>query len=101
MMSKQYDSYEQEELIAIFSAMLRAPTQDGGKKRAAGLKPCWKDDDSHEDHFWNHLNAWAVGETVDKDSGAHPLQHAAWRLLALAYQENVAIADESYTQYEA
>ncbi len=30
---------------------------------------------------------WKQGELHDKDSGAHPLVHAAWRCLAIACSE--------------
>jgi hypothetical protein len=85
-----YDSSEQEDIIEIFSEMLRAATGDGGKKRAAGLKPSWKVDPSHEAAIFSHLSKWKHGEKSDPDSGAHPLVHLAWRALAVAWQETHA-----------
>lgn len=81
-------SEEQTEIINLFSAMLRSVTADGGRKRAAGLKPLWKVDQSHERAIFSHLAKWKRGERVDADSGAHPLVHLAWRALAIAYQES-------------
>lgn len=80
-------THEQREILAIFTEMLRWPTADGGKKRAAGTKPNWKLDDSHEDAAWRHLHRKLDGDIYDEDSGAHAYIHAAWRLLAVAYQE--------------
>lgn len=84
--STSYDPTEQDEVQAIFSDMLRKATGDGGRKRAAGEKPSWKVDE-HVTHIFSHLGKWANGECADPDSGAHPLVHAAWRCLAVAYQE--------------
>jgi hypothetical protein len=67
--------------------MLWAATKDGGKKRAAGLKPPWYADDTHEGAIYSHLAKWKRGEKKDADSGSHPLVHLAWRALAIAYQE--------------
>lgn len=67
--------------------LLAVPTGDGGNKRAAGLKPLWKDDDTHADAAVRHWTRWRDGERVDPDSGCHPLVHTAWRCLAVAYQE--------------
>ncbi len=78
---------EQHEVMSIFYDMLAGPTGDGGKKRAAGIKPSWKVDDSHEAAMWSHINKWKHGEKADADSGAHPLVHLAWRALAIAWQE--------------
>lgn len=82
-----YDPAEQTEILAIFSDMLKAATGDGGKKRAAGLKPSWKVDPSHLPAIFSHLNKYMHGELIDEDSGAHPLVHLAWRALAIAYQD--------------
>lgn len=68
--------------------MLSSATKDGGKKRASGAKVSWKIDPEHEAAIFSHLSAWKHGVKVDKDSGAHPLVHLAWRALAVAYQEN-------------
>ena len=78
---------EQREILALFTEMLRLPTADGGKKRAAGTKPHWKSDDSHEDAAWRHARRKLDGDVYDEDSGAHAYIHAAWRFLAVAYQE--------------
>jgi hypothetical protein len=78
---------EQHEVLSIFYDMLAGPTGDGGKKRAAGEKPSWKVDTSHEAAMWSHISKWKHGEKVDADSGAHPLVHLAWRALAIAWQE--------------
>lgn len=79
---------EQAEVLGLFMDMLKLPTGDGGIKRAAGLKPCWKDDTSHEAAIFSHLNKWKHGEKKDATSGAHPLVHLAWRALAIAWQES-------------
>lgn len=81
---------EQAEILVIFTDMLRAVTADGGSKRAAGLKPSWKIDPSHEAAIFSHLNKWKHGETIDPDSGVHTLIHLAWRALAIAWQETHA-----------
>lgn len=78
---------ERTALMEEFESMLWAVTGDGGKKRAAGAKPPWWRDDSHEAAIFSHLNKWKHGEKVDKDSGQHPLVHMAWRALAIAWQE--------------
>lgn len=78
---------EAEAVIEEFTRMLRQVTGDGAKKRAAGTKPPWWRDESHLPAVFSHLNKWYHGERVDADSGQHPLVHAAWRLLAIAYQE--------------
>jgi len=82
-----YDSNEQRIVIDTFANMLDAATKDGGRKRAAGIKPPWWEDQSHEAAIYSHLNKWKHGEKADKDSGAHPLVHLAWRALAIAYIE--------------
>lgn len=82
---------EQAEVLGWFNEMLRSVTADGGRKRAAGTKPSWKVDASHEPAIFSHLNKWKHGEKVDKDSGVHPLVHMAWRALAIAWQETQAI----------
>lgn len=82
-----YDEAEQNEITNIFAEMLDACTKDGGRKRAAGEKVDWRIDKSHEGAVFSHITKWKRGEKVDPDSGQHPLQHAAWRLLAIAYQE--------------
>lgn len=78
---------EQEDLIARFTEELRKPTGDGAKKRSLGSKPPWYEDDTHMGAVFSHLTKYFRSETVDPDSGAHPLVHAAWRLLAIACKE--------------
>jgi hypothetical protein len=87
MITEAYDASEQKLLLEVFSSMLDAATKDGGAKRVAGIKPPWWRDPDHEPAIFSHLNKWKHGEIVDKDSGAHPLVHLAWRALAIAYQE--------------
>ena len=82
-----YDPSEQDELLDIFHEMLKGPTRDGGSKRAAGHKVPWKQDPSHLPAVFSHLNRYMHGEKADPDSGVHPLIHAAWRCLAIAWQE--------------
>ena len=76
---------EQCEVLGTFNELLSAATGDGGAKRAAGTKPSWKADTSHKDAALRHLDP--ARERYDEDSGAHKLVHAAWRLLAVAWQE--------------
>ena len=95
-----YDPSEQQDIADAFAKLLKACTVDGGKKRAAGEKDPWDLDTTHEEHFWNHIAKWKRGELVDPDSGAHPLQHAAWRLLAIAYQETHTLDEELAEQWE-
>lgn len=82
-----YDPKEQDIILEVFASLLRSATSDGGVKRARGEKPPWWIDPAHEPAIYSHLNKWKHGERVDKDSGAHPLVHLAWRALAIAYQE--------------
>ena len=82
-----YDPLEQEEIIVTFAEMLRAPTADGGRKREAGTKVPWTVDSEHREKMYKHLRRWESGETVDAESGAHPLVHTAWRALAIAWRE--------------
>jgi hypothetical protein len=82
-----YDPKEQVIILATFCDMLATVTRDGGAKRAAGTKPPWWYDGSHEAALFSHLNRWKHGEKKDPDSGAHPLVHLAFRALAIAYQE--------------
>lgn len=79
---------EQAEVLGYFALMLTSVSKDGGRKRAAGLKPSWKIDKSHVPAMFSHLNKWFHGERADKDSGVHPLIHLAWRALAVAWQES-------------
>lgn len=78
---------EQNEIIGAFAELLAGPTGDGARKRAAGLKAHWKVDAGHYAAAARHWDRWLAGETVDPDSGCHPLVHTAWRCLAIAYQE--------------
>ena len=83
----RFKSYEQEDVLRRFTEELRKPTGDGGQKRIRNEKPPWFLDKTHEAAVFSHLMKWKRGELVDPDSGAHPLVHAAWRLLAIACQE--------------
>lgn len=78
---------ERTDILARFTAELAKATGDGSRKRQAGTKPPWYDDDSHEAAVFSHLMKWKRGDTIDPDSGAHTLVHAAWRLLAIALKE--------------
>lgn len=89
---------EQRELLQIFVTLLSEVSKDGGKKRAAGTKPSWKYDGSHEAAIFSHLNKWKHGELNDPDSGVHPLVHMAWRALAIAWQETHRVADATANQ---
>lgn len=70
-----------------FVNLLSFGTGDGANKRRSGEKVSWKVDDGHEAAMYRHLERWVNGETVDRDSGAHPLVHTAWRCLAQAWRE--------------
>lgn len=85
--SEIYWADERATIQKIFSKMLSACTADGSVKRRRGEKPPWYRDPSHEAAVFSHLNKWKHGEKVDSVSGQHPLVHAAWRCLAIAYQE--------------
>lgn len=80
-------SMEQAEVLREFGKMLAQTSRDGGAKRRAGTKPSWKVDPSHLPAVFSHINKWFHGERSDADSGQHPFVHAAWRLLAIAWQE--------------
>ena len=88
-----YDAAEQGVVLRVFRGMLSDVTADGGRKRKSGTKPPWWRDDSHEAAIFSHLNRWKHGESVDPDSGMHPLVHLAWRALAIAYQETCGKVD--------
>lgn len=79
---------ERLDVLNRFNEELSKATGDGSKKRQAGEKPPWYIDGAHEAAVYSHIAKWKRGETVDPDSGAHPLVHAAWRLLAIACSEN-------------
>lgn len=89
-MTEPWTASEPDEIIDEFTTLLRMATGDGAAKRRAGEKPSWKVDDSHEGAIFSHLTKWKRGEKIDPDSGAHPLVHAAWRCLAIAWQETHA-----------
>jgi hypothetical protein len=80
-------SAETDHILHVFHVLLTGPTGDGKTKRDAGLKEHWSTDPTHEGAAQRHIDRWLEGETIDPDSGCHPLVHAAWRLLAVAYQE--------------
>ena len=83
-----YDPNEQDDVLTRFMVELRKPTGDGGAKRSSGNKVPWYEDKEHLGAFKRHLDRWLFeGEKVDPDSGAHPLAHAAWRLLAIVCVE--------------
>lgn len=75
---------EREDILRRFIVELAKATKDGSVKRQRGEKPVWYEDESHHDAGLRHYQCWLAGETQDEDSGASPLVHAAWRLLALA-----------------
>jgi hypothetical protein len=87
-----YDDSEQDVLMHVFCVMLWAATRDGGKKREAGTKVPWWRDESHMAAVWSHFRKRELGQ-MDENSGAHPYVHAAWRLLAEAYQETYGQVD--------
>jgi hypothetical protein len=91
--TEEYDASEQDILIEVFVRLLRSATKDGGRKRAAGIKPPWWRDPDHEKAIFSHLNKRMHGELKDADSGAHPYVHLAWRALAIAYQDTYGKRD--------
>lgn len=91
-----YDETEQQQIARIFSEMLAMPTRDGGKKRTKGLKVPWWRDPTHLPAIFSHLRRFFNGELADPDSGAHPLVHAAWRCLAIAYQDTQGKVNPNY-----
>ena len=78
---------ERLDVLTRFQKELAKATGDGSKKRQAGEKPPWYRDSSHEAAIFSHLMKWKKGEKTDRDSGAHPLVHCAWRCLAIALIE--------------
>jgi hypothetical protein len=84
---------ERELVERVFVSLLRSATGDGSKKRQAGEKPPWWIDPNHEAAIFSHINEWKHRRLKDKDSGAHPLVHGAWRHLAIAYQETYGMVD--------
>lgn len=91
---------EREWVLKSFLWQLQKATGDGSKKRQAGLKPPWYEDPSHEGAIFSHLTKWKRGEKKDPDSGAHPLGHAGWRCLAIAWQESVGKIDPKEINFE-
>ena len=47
---------EQAEVLREFGHMLAGTSRDGGRKRAAGVKPSWKVDQSHMPAIYSHLS---------------------------------------------
>lgn len=94
-----YDMHEVDDLLARFIEELRKPTGDGARKRKRGEKPPWYQDDSHHAAAMRHYARWLSGDTVDAESGASHLVHAAWRLLAIACREtgNVPLTASDYS----
>lgn len=86
-MPDDYWAREREDVLERFTRKLSGATGDGSKKRQAGTKPPWYEDDSHEAAIFSHLNKWKHGECIDAHSGEHTLVHLAWRALAIACQE--------------
>ena len=78
---------EASQILTEFAKLLAHPVADGQRKRAAGSKPNWKIDRGHAAALQRHLDRWDRGELIDAESGAHPLTHAAFRCLAIAWQE--------------
>lgn len=76
---------DQNEVLGTFLSLLEGPTGDGGVKRAAGLKVSWKQDATHLAAAHRHLDP--ARSDYDEDSGCHKYVHAAWRLLAVAWQD--------------
>jgi hypothetical protein len=87
LQDKDFWELERQDVLARFTEELRKATGDGSKKRQSGEKPPWYEDKSHEGAMFSHITKWKRGEKVDKDSGAHPLVHLAWRALAIACSE--------------
>lgn len=78
---------ERQLVVETFAEMLKAPTGDGSVKRQRGEKPPWWRDGGHTSAFYRHLEQWESGERYAPDSRVHHLISAAWRLLAIAYQD--------------
>lgn len=83
-------SAETDHILDVFQQMLAGPTGDGKTKRDAGLKEHWSIDKTHLRKGLGHVQKYLAGENVDPDSGCHPLVHAAWRFIAVAYQDLAA-----------
>jgi hypothetical protein len=78
---------EQDEILKAFTELMRPVVADGGRKRTSGKKVHWTVDLGHTAALERHLARWDRGEKVDADSGAHPMVHAGFRCLAIAWQE--------------
>jgi hypothetical protein len=72
--------------LAALTAILAPTLADGGRKRAAGLKPHWLEDDGHATALLRHWVAAECASGPDPDSGACPWAHVAARALMLAGQ---------------
>lgn len=84
----KYDPAEQEEIIEEFVKLLRAATEDGGRKRKSGKKVPWKVDPGHDAARRRHEGRYELDPRGrDEDSGAHHLVAVAWRALAKAWQD--------------
>lgn len=77
---------EARDVLDRFCEGLKGPTGDGQKKRKED-KPPWYIDPDHHRAAFSHYTKYLAGETIDPDSGSHPLWHMAWRICALALQE--------------
>lgn len=86
-------SKERDVFARVAAEMLDACSRDGSVKRDRGDKAPWWRDPTHEPAIFSHLMKWKRGELRDAESGAHPLAHAAWRMLAIAYQETYGQVD--------
>lgn len=83
-----YDPAEQVEIEQAFLELLRAATLDGAGKRKAGKKVSWKYDTGHLTAFHRHVGrAYLDPRGRDSDSGQSHWVAAAWRALAMAWQE--------------
>lgn len=85
---------ERQDVLKRFNVELAKVTQDGSNKRQKGLKKAWWQDTTHFDRAMSHIDKYVNDELIDKDSGQHPLVHAAWRLLAIACSETGNTPDE-------
>ena len=80
-------THEASEILTEFAKLLAPVIADGNRKRGGPNNGVWKTDPGHEPALHRHLIRYDMGERVDSDSGAHPLVHAAFRCLAIAWQE--------------
>lgn len=90
---------EAADILARFTAELSKATADGSRKRQSGDKVPWWEDKGHIAAFYRHLQVWEKADMegrptpMDRQSGAHPLVHSAWRLLSIACQETGNVPD--------